>query len=238
VEATTATTYRLAVTRRCLDEDLGIVGVDDWRRHLDDRTILRAFQERRSQRPIGQERLLDLIGVIQAPVFTLHAEQARGGTWYDEEEEIVWLVGVGQAHDYDHLVNLGQRGRLLPTVDDYEQFEIGTAASFADTLVAEARALVRLAADRKDEPVEQLLAGRIPVRVCWETADPDFLVVAISERIRPGDATLGKEWQLTVAAAFFPGVPFDEFPPFPFDFDNTEVRSDELAIRHFAPHVM
>jgi hypothetical protein len=235
VEETAATTWRLAVTRRCLEDDLGIVGDYDWRARLDDRAILRAFEERRSLRPIGQERLLDLVGVIQAPIFTLHSEQARGGTWYDEEEEIVWLVGVGRAHDYDYLIDLGRRRRLLPTVDDYDQFEIGTARSFADTLVEETRALVRLARNGKDEPVEQLLAGRIPVRVCWETADPDFLVVAISERILPGDTILGKEWQLTVASAFFPGVPFEEFPPFAVDFDNTEVRSDELALRHFAP---
>lgn len=235
MEGASVVTRRLAVTRRCLEEDLGIVG-RHWRDAVSEFPVLQAFADRRAQSPQGRERILDLMDVLRAPIFSLHSGADRAATWYDEDEDIVWLLAVGRSHDYDHILDLGRRGRLMPGIEDYDQFEPETTGrEFAESLVNDARRLVEQAWMVRDEPVEGVLAGRIRVRVCIETDDPDFLVVAVSERLVPGEVVLPKEWQLQVAATFFPGVDFGDFNPFPLEFDNTYVRDDELALRWFAP---
>jgi hypothetical protein len=226
---------RLAVTRRCLEEDLHVIG-HSWQSQVDEIPILRAFVDRRSASPIGQERIQELGRIQKAPVFSLHSRDDRGGTWHDEEDDIVWLLAVGRSHDYDHLANLGRRRRLLPTVEDYEVFELAEESpAFVDAIVGDAASLIEAAHAHRDEPIEGLLAGRIRVRVCVESGDPDFLVVAVSKSVLPGDQELSAEWQYELASVFFGEVPFSDFPPFPLAFDRTHVRADELALRHFAP---
>jgi hypothetical protein len=197
--------------------------------------VLVAFEERRSQQPEGAERIAGLVGVLRAPVFSLHSGDARAGTWFDREEQVVWLVGVGHGHNYDHLIDLARRSQLLPTPDDYLALEgLEVATDVIEEFLWYARWLPAEAAQTPDRPVEARIAGRIGVRVCLETGDPPFLVVAISERVAGGGPRLPAEWRMVLIGLFFPGVPFDEFVPFPMEMDKTYVREDELAYRHFA----
>lgn len=199
--------------------------------------MLRAFQERRSRHPTGSDgRIIEVSGFTRAPVYSLHVGKDRGATWYDEEEQIVWLLGVGRSHDYDHLRRLAESGRLLPTPGDYERLEPDApGVDFTTAILADIRLLKARAAAAPDRVVTGRLAGRIPVRLCVESGDPPMLVVAISQRIFPGDLVIPARWQVIVASAFFPGVPFEDFYPFPVHFDETYVEDHELALRHIDP---
>lgn len=227
-----AAPWRLAVTRRCLEEDLGLSPDEDWR--TADSELLRAFQERRSRHPTGSDgRIAEVSGFTSAPVYSLHVGRDRAATWYDQEEQIVWLLGVGRAHDYDYLRRLAERDRLLPTVEDYERLEPGAPTrDFAEAILEDVRSLTERAAAEPDRVVHGRLAGRIPVRVCVESGEPMMLVVAVSQRLSPGDVVIPALWQAIVASAFFPAVPFEDFYPFPVAFDETYVEDHELALRH------
>jgi hypothetical protein len=157
----------------------------------------------------------------------------RAATWFDQEESVVWLLGVGKYHDYEHLRRLAEHGRLLPTVDDYDRLDVETAPrEFAAALMSDVELLVGQAWQRPDRIVGGQLAGRIPVRVCVESGDPRTLVVAVSRRLVPGDIEVPGDWLSVVALAFYPGVPFDELLPSPQRIDDTFVEPHELALQH------
>ncbi len=232
--------WQLAVTRRCREEDLGLSASDHWRDQISRFPILQAFADRRGQVPEGSERVRELIPILQAPIFTLHSGQARGGTWYDPDEEIVWLIGVGWAHDYEHLVGLGRRGKLLPTDEDYAELEPSVPDVFElERIGRQVRELIADARAHPGEIVEGELAERVHVRICREVGEPAMLTVAISERIGPGTIRLPQTWKLMVAQAFFPGTAFpDDYVPFAQRVDDSGIRPDELALINFLPDVV
>ncbi|GIW20266.1 MAG: hypothetical protein KatS3mg065_0562 [Chloroflexota bacterium] len=223
--------WRLAVTRRCLEEDLDLQPDADWRAIA--HPVLQAFAERRGQHPVGSERITEVSGYTRAPIYSLHVRTHRAATWYDQEEGVVWLLGVGEYHDYEHLRRLAQQDRLLPTVDDYERLELDALPEdFAAALIAEVEQLVVAARLEPDRIIRGQLASRVPVRVCVETGDPPKLIVAVSRRLVPGDVELPGDWLVVVAQAFYPGVPFDELFPSPLRIDDTFVEAHELALEH------
>jgi hypothetical protein len=230
------TERRLEVTARCLEEDLGLLQSVAWRDHADTVPVLRAFRDRRGQSPEGTEPIEDVLRVLRsAPIFSLHSGNDRAGTWHDEEEDVVWLVGVGRAHDYDHLVGLASRGRLLPTDEDYQRLEADLPDQFElETMGRHARTLVQKALSDVGQIFEGVLGGRISVRVCVESLDPPLLTVALSERIAPGVGRIPETWKYLVAQAFYPtaGFPID-FLPFAEEIDRDAVRANELALVNF-----
>jgi hypothetical protein len=233
----TSRSWRLSVTERCSREDLGIGA--DWHDALGSNPVLDAFVQRRSQLPEGQERIANLVGEIAAPVFSLHVGRDRAATWYDEEEEVVWLLAVASEHDYDHFRRLATADRLLPTVDDYEALDAPTpTADLVERIGQHARRLLAEAVRASGSIVEDELPGGIPVRICIEPGDPELLTVAVSERVAPGDARLPKQWQLAVLTAFFPGTRFEDLVPFALRIDGTDIRSDELGVTYFLPDVI
>lgn len=174
---------------------------------------------------------------LKAPIYSLHVGTHRAATWYDQHEQVVWLLGVGKHHDYDHLRRLAEQDRLLPTNDDYERLEAEVPPeAFAAALFADVEELVRAAQQQPDRIVVGSVAQRIPVRLCIETGGSPKLVVAISRRLIPGDVELPPEWLTAVASAFYPSVPFDQLLlSSPQRIDDAFVEAHELALQHTLP---
>jgi hypothetical protein len=86
--------WELRVTARCLDEDL----------HADAETtfaavegieIIKAFKKDRASEPGGPKTISPLSS--GETVYRLaYGHDHRGGTYYDEEEAVIWLVAFGR----------------------------------------------------------------------------------------------------------------------------------------------
>lgn len=125
-EAARSAGVELRITRRCRKAELGGANKDLdvlelARRHA----VVRKFVELRGTEPSeGQETFQQ--GITRSDIFTLHAGQVRGLTWFDREYRVVWLLGFATHRSGDHndaysvLADLDRRGRLLPDADDYE----------------------------------------------------------------------------------------------------------------------
>lgn len=105
-----------AITARCDREDLRELarqGADELVRH---------FLERRSTDPEPDPRLK--IADMQKPHYSLHSGRLRGATWYDPEDDIVWLVAAGmhrsgeRSDAYPYVLDLESKGCLRPTEVD------------------------------------------------------------------------------------------------------------------------
>ena len=90
---------------------------------VDKHPVLKAFQERRSQSPLGQEAIQ--LPTSRQVVYSLHSGRYRGLTWFDEDDNVCWLLGVGfhesgsHADAYLVLKSRDEGGDLLPAEADY-----------------------------------------------------------------------------------------------------------------------
>lgn len=116
----------LRITQRCQKAELGGSHKDLRLLELAQRhSVVRKFIELRGRAPDeGQETFR--AAVSHSDIFTLHAGQMRGLTWYDREYRVVWLLGFATHRAGDHsdayavLADLDKRDRLLPDANDYE----------------------------------------------------------------------------------------------------------------------
>jgi hypothetical protein len=180
------------LTRRAL-EDLDLDVETHARRpasdFLDAHDVVRTFVDQRSQDPKGQE--WTKLPVTSAPVYNLHRGRYRGLTWHDEDNDVVWLLGVGWHESgsrddvYVRLKRRDEVGTLMPDEQDYVDLEmtLEETRSFVVQVSEQAPALVAQARERPGEEVRGLVAGRLGVGVQVE-------VVVI-----PGeDETLEEVW--------------------------------------------
>lgn len=214
----TEDTQDLRITARCRVRDIGLPAYSTSRArdHIDAHRIVRAFVDRRSQSPVGQETFRCATEVTGRTIYTLHGgANHRGATWHDVQEDegeeadgldIVWLLGCRPNHDYDGLCALGDE--LLPNEGDYQAVIDDEVISFATAIVVEVPALVARAAAEKGRIIEGVLAKRIPVRLY---RDPDdeapLLTVAIRTYPMPGTLLLMKGWFERIVLAFFQQLP-------------------------------
>jgi hypothetical protein len=205
------------VTIRCWREDLGLAP-----RPLldtsDDHPFLRKFCTYGSLNPAGSQRVQAIKGAwISKVPFGNHY---RGATWHDRELDIVWLVGYGlrlggeRADVYERVVSLFEKGRLLPTVDDYDIYFQERDARALPAMVAELRALLRHARV-SDHECSTIVANLVQVTVYVEQiqdpaeaptgadADPEILEdvwLAVSTQ------NLQDGWLDVIRAALLPTV--------------------------------
>lgn len=162
------------LTRRALD-DLDL-DVDTYARRpasdfVDAHDVVRAFVQQRSQNPKGQE--WTKLPVTLAPAHNLHHGRYRGLTWHDEDNDVVWLLGVGwhesgSRHDaYAVLKRRDEVDALMPDEQDYLDLEITLeeTRSFVVQVSEQAPALVAQARERSGEEVRGVIAGRLGVGV-------------------------------------------------------------------------
>jgi hypothetical protein len=156
-------------TLRCLTEDLGLdvpaLGMD-----LGDIDHLWLDELRRiaPRSPQGQKRIL---AIAQPLVYRLRVSSARGVTWVDEEQGIVWLCAVhrreqGSDDDaYAWFANLHVGGQLLPSEDDRLRDRAEAAIRLQRELNAELLHLVDDALAHKGTELATDLGGYLPCRV-------------------------------------------------------------------------
>jgi hypothetical protein len=134
----------LRLTRRAR-QDLGIddsapVGLDA-RELVGAHPLVTAFAERRGRHPEGQEAIQ--LRVSRAIVHSLHAGRWRGLTWWERDEDTVWLLGAGyhrSGERGDVYAVLKQRDLsdvLFPTEQDYLDHE-PDPSHFAERLAEDA----------------------------------------------------------------------------------------------------
>jgi hypothetical protein len=105
--------------------------------------VVAKFVELRSQSPTGQEATS--LPTTPATVWNLHCDRWRGLTWHDENEDIVWLLGVGwhasgsRDDAYAVLKRRDELDQLLPSVADYEDAERDDVEFFLDAQQIRAR---------------------------------------------------------------------------------------------------
>jgi hypothetical protein len=253
---TTQPTHRLAITSRCLRDDLGIGPDQDWRDRISEIDVLKAFVEQRGAVPIGQQRIEGLTNPTgkkrdreTRPVFSLHSEKSRAGTWHDAERGVVWLLGVKlNAHDYEYLESLAVRDRLFPTKSDIDaersSWEAEAPLRLAEALCDDARRLAREAEANRGALIRGSLGGVLEVRLsCDAGTDGEgaILVVAVSRHlygslsVASAEHVPGAATELFIAAgAFFPNTPLTDLgPPWASRVDGADVRSDEIALQGF-----
>lgn len=184
-----------AARNRCLVDDLGIDGANARRERRElDHAICRAFEAKRSQSPIGVEKLQPI--TTDAEVYTLHAGRWRGATWYDvEENNAVWLLGCGSHRSgeksdvYPYLKELDSKGDLFPASEDYELLIEFQDTSFAQALIADVPDLMDEARARPGNEATGLIAHRVKVSVVVEMADElEAWWAAVSMQLLPGES--------------------------------------------------
>jgi hypothetical protein len=228
----------LRVTRRCIVEDLGIK-LGDATPPTDElagvHPIVKAFRDRRSQSPIGQEVVTEL--TTRAVVYTLHSGRERGATWFDEGNGAVWLLASrfhrsGDKDDsYPYFRALDASERLFPTPDDFLALAEFRAGTFAQRLIEDAEGLIQSAKASPDVIHTGSIAGRVRIRLVFESDGP-MITVAISRRLLPGALETPPDWLFRVAAAFFPNVSAEELA-WTDDLAGQPIFQDEVAFCDF-----
>jgi len=176
----TETELGLAVTARCRSEDLDIA---EWTPLGDlcaTHPVVSKFVELRSADPTGQEHLRGVRFAL--PSYSLHAGRFRGITCPDEEYAVVWLVhaGVHRSQDrsdpYRAAVALNDRGRLMPTEDDYRRLFERRNELAVPMLVSRLTATLAEARSRQNAHQSVLLPGGVTVSLCVtvEPMDDDY----------------------------------------------------------------
>lgn len=162
------------MTKRCLVHDLG--GAENATlEDVADHPIVRSFLRERRNKTIGTRDVGQLSSGHKVWVLT-QGQRHRGGTWFEEERGIVWLVAAGhhesgsQDDFYPYCVELDQARRLAPSEADYESLFVDQDARFAARILIDAPLLRKRAEEEKGE-VSASLGGRFGVAVAIEVAD-------------------------------------------------------------------
>lgn len=138
------TSPHLRVTRRCLEDDLGLDGgyvERDARHYCAQHEALRTFVVKREGGPGVGEPIKD-VGKTGS-VLSLHVGQGRAATIWDPEADVCWLLAWSPTHAthelrdaYQHFMRLDRRGELMPTVADYEAIDLDAISYIQDGLAA------------------------------------------------------------------------------------------------------
>jgi hypothetical protein len=133
--------------------------------------VIKAFVTKRSQSPHGQE--CTFLSNAAGPLDNLHHGTWRGLTWYDTDNAVVWLLGVGRhttgddSDVYDMLKSRHARKGLFPNEDDYLGLE-PDADSFVECAAEQARLLVRKAYSNPGTEVRGEVADALDVGILVE----------------------------------------------------------------------
>jgi hypothetical protein len=211
--------WELRVTARCLREDLNVrravVAFDDLRHH----DIVKALVRERSKQSQGRSVVSGLTCKVAISVLR-HGDDHRGGTLYDQDQHVVWLVAYGwhrSGHPKDffpYCRALDAKGRLLPTQRDYERLIEERALRFAYCVRIEAPLTLRTArAEAQEQRV--MLGGEFGACISVEVAgDVEETTVAMAVETVPWDYI---ELILTSFHATPDWMPVDRMPSRPLD---------------------
>ena len=206
-------------------------GFDELRSH----PIVRVFVNRRLHKVDDTKRVAPLPSGHEVYRLALQHDH-RGATWYDEENDVVWLCAYrlhrsGAASDaFPYFKELDAADRLLPTAEDYAALVEDRDARLVDTVVADAQKLLTRAR-RSGGEVRGTLGGGgtetevgVAVEVIATLEETSVAFVA---------SAINKEWATVILAAFFPDVPFDQLET-PDNIAGRELDEGEICYRHLS----
>jgi hypothetical protein len=181
--------------------------------------VIKAFVERRSQSPEGQETTT--LPVTRAVVYNLHSGTARGLTWHEEADDldVVWLLGVAWhkgdsfSDAYRELKARDDRGALFPDDDDYADLE-PNPVEFVELAAREMPELVARAHLVPEEIHGALIAGVLDVVVMVRPCSVGDTVLTetwIGVRLPPAPGVvMPSDFVAFVLAAAFPDHEVDD----------------------------
>lgn len=204
--------HELRITARCVLDDLGI-RQDSTFETLQSHEIVKALRNQRHTNVRGTNTVGPAAGSNTLWVLR-YGHFHRGATWFDEEQNVVWLCAYAlhrsgdPADAFPHFDELRQSGVLWPTTGDYQALSDEHGERFSAVVAPEAQDL--LAAARATPGVEE--------RRVIGTTQPVGLVVHIVETLEEtfvavfGDTTEIPQLQMLLAA-LYPDRAFQEWRP-------------------------
>lgn len=196
--------WELRMTRRCLSEDLNAApdaAFDD----VGGLQIVRAFVRERSRHTDGARRVTPL--TCGCPVWVLaHQHDHRGATWYDEPEEVVWLLAYGRHRSgqdddfFPYCKELDAQDLLLPNLQDRVELLRERDFRFVHAVRIEAPVILQQARAQEGEH-RHLLGGDLDAGISVEV-DEELEAEAIT--IAFGFDAIDWDWVTIMLAAFHP----------------------------------
>lgn len=163
--------WEIRVTARCLEEDLGVSGEAEFA-DFEDVEIIKSLVKDRRARVEDTRQVAPLTSGV--PVWVLsRGNDHRGGTWFDEEEQVLWLLAYGRHRSgteedfFPYCKQLDADDRLLPTAADYERMFDERGERFVHAVRIEAPLILRAAREAQEER-RYMLGGEFGARVAVE----------------------------------------------------------------------
>jgi hypothetical protein len=166
--------WELRITGRCLEEDLARPA-DAAFENVAGLEIVKALVSERSSRTESTRRVSPLSSGHDIWVLA-RGHEHRGGTFFDQEARVVWLVAYGRHRSgskddfFPYCKDLDREDRLLPTKDDYERLLRDRDTRFARTVSVEAPLLLKRAREERGEQRAKL-GGELGACLAIEVAD-------------------------------------------------------------------
>ncbi len=230
----------LRVTRRCLEEDLGLdpslVGRDA-RHYCHEHEALRTFVVKREGAPGFGEPIVD-VGKTGS-VLSLHVGTGRAATIWDPDEDVCWLLAwspthaTGERRDaYQLFMKLDGRRELMPTVEDYEAINTEAITYIADGLVAACAGLYDDARANSGTEMSQTFENRgALILVDVIIVDDDEMEEGWVAITYPRDTPITAEVALDLCARILPThIPVDQID-FADHFGRRPMEPGELIFR-------
>lgn len=217
--------WELRITNRCLEEDLGrragtamadLQGIE----------IVKALITERRNKATDTRQVSPLTCGQQVWVLS-RGHDHRGGTFFDEQERVIWLVAYrvhrsGSEDDFfPYCKNLDRQDRLLPDEADYERLIRDRDQRFVRAVSIEAPLILRKAREQKAE-ITAMLGGKFGACIAIEHAD-DVEATTISFRTSSIDFDL-----LPIVLASFHHGAWEDVNQMP----SRSLESDEIAFMH------
>ncbi|HEX7060051.1 MAG TPA: hypothetical protein VF176_09395 [Solirubrobacterales bacterium] len=196
--------WELRVTNRCVEQDLDMpagVTFEELRNH----EIIKALISDRSDRTENTRQVSPLTS--GQPIWVLsRGHDHRGGTFFDEQERVVWLVAYrrhrsGSEDDFfPYCKELDRKDRLLPTAQDYERMVRDRDGRIVRSIVIEAPLILK-EARRQGTEQRAMLGGKQGACIAIEAVD-DLEAITIAFKV----STIDFDLVPIVLAAFHDGA--------------------------------
>jgi hypothetical protein len=166
------------ITRRCAQDLRSLpAGVAE--------AVVRKFIADRAIAPEAAERIR---GLTERPCYSLHSGRYRAATWFDQERDVVWLLGAGvhradSPEDFYSVAGQRERsGQFYPTPADYAALEVAEQTDRLRASVRQLRSLRQAALAAPDAGRHRFTSGDGLYAELWAEAIPGLATVSLRLR--------------------------------------------------------